>query len=201
MGEKKTEGEVSVTSHRGNTIRKSADLDDPAITIERFGNDVVKKASEVEVDEKASKNKKGGKKSATPAKKGAAADKEEKANGAKAGRKRAHEETVEEEEEGEGDEEDAEADDEPAAKRGRGRPKAGGSASKPAAKTGGTGKRGRPPTGRTVVEKPKVIGPDGKPRGRGRPPKDPSAPKKAAAKSPKKKTPTAGTRKSSRTQG
>ncbi|KAK8193980.1 hypothetical protein BKA81DRAFT_281936, partial [Phyllosticta paracitricarpa] len=47
------EGEVTVDTHRGNTISKQAEPDNPAVHVERPGNDVVKKASELEVEEKA----------------------------------------------------------------------------------------------------------------------------------------------------
>ncbi len=45
-------GEVTVTSHRGNEISKTGDESNPAVHIERSGNDVVKKASELNIDEK-----------------------------------------------------------------------------------------------------------------------------------------------------
>jgi len=48
------DGEASVTSHRGNEIKKSAEEGDPAIEISRSGNDVVKNASELNVDAKGS---------------------------------------------------------------------------------------------------------------------------------------------------
>ena len=54
VAEKKAEGEVSIQSKRGNTIKKSAQPDDPAIHLSRPGNDVVKNASELHVDEKKS---------------------------------------------------------------------------------------------------------------------------------------------------
>ncbi|KAF2236853.1 hypothetical protein EV356DRAFT_565308 [Viridothelium virens] len=52
-----TEGKVAVESHRGNTIAKNAEPDNPAVHVERPGNDVVKKASELEVDEEGPKHK------------------------------------------------------------------------------------------------------------------------------------------------
>jgi hypothetical protein len=45
--------EVTVTNHRGNEISKTGDESNPAVHIERSGNDVVKKASELKIDEKA----------------------------------------------------------------------------------------------------------------------------------------------------
>lgn len=63
MAEKKTEGEVAITSKRGNKIKKNAEPDNPANHIERSGNDVVKKASELNVEKKA--NGSGGSESKT----------------------------------------------------------------------------------------------------------------------------------------
>jgi hypothetical protein len=53
VAEKKTEGEVSITTKKGNKVKKNAEPDNPAIRVERSGNDVVKKASELNVEEKA----------------------------------------------------------------------------------------------------------------------------------------------------
>lgn len=49
-------GEVTVTSHRGNEISKTGDESNPAVHIERSGNDVVKTANELHVESKASEN-------------------------------------------------------------------------------------------------------------------------------------------------
>lgn len=49
-------------SKRGNTIKKQAKPDDPAIALSRPGNDVVKNQSELQVDEKASGEKASGEK-------------------------------------------------------------------------------------------------------------------------------------------
>jgi hypothetical protein len=46
-------GEVTVVSHRGNEIKKAGDESNPAVHIERSGNDVVKTANELHVDQKA----------------------------------------------------------------------------------------------------------------------------------------------------
>lgn len=46
-------GEVTVTSHRGNDISKTGDESNPAVHIERSGNDVVKLANELNVEKKA----------------------------------------------------------------------------------------------------------------------------------------------------
>lgn len=53
VAETKTEGELAITSKRGNKIKKNADPKNPAVHVERSGNDVVKKASELNVEEKA----------------------------------------------------------------------------------------------------------------------------------------------------
>ena len=51
------EGQVSVTSKRGNEIHKNAEPDNPAVKISRSGNDVVKKASELDVEKEGDKHK------------------------------------------------------------------------------------------------------------------------------------------------
>ncbi|KIW97524.1 uncharacterized protein Z519_01108 [Cladophialophora bantiana CBS 173.52] len=53
VAEKKTEGEVAITSKRGNKVKKNAEPENPAVRVERSGQDVVKKASELNVEEKA----------------------------------------------------------------------------------------------------------------------------------------------------
>jgi len=58
------EGEATVTSNRGNEIKKNADPEDPAVHISRPGNDVVKRAHELDVEEKASGAADGGEKAA-----------------------------------------------------------------------------------------------------------------------------------------
>ncbi|KAI8631523.1 hypothetical protein F5Y19DRAFT_424074 [Xylariaceae sp. FL1651] len=61
VAETKDKGEIAIKSKRGNTIKKNASPDNPAVHVERSGNDVVKRASELTVEEKASDNKnKGG---------------------------------------------------------------------------------------------------------------------------------------------
>jgi len=52
-----TEGDLSITSNKGNTIKKNASEDDPAVHVAREGNDVVKRAHELTIDEKASDSK------------------------------------------------------------------------------------------------------------------------------------------------
>lgn len=54
VAETKEHGEIAIQSKRGNTIKKHAEPGNPAVHIERSGNDVVKRASELNVEEKAS---------------------------------------------------------------------------------------------------------------------------------------------------
>ena len=46
------EGQASVTSKKGNEIHRNAEPDNPAVKISRSGNDVVKKASELDIEDK-----------------------------------------------------------------------------------------------------------------------------------------------------
>ncbi|KAH7029283.1 uncharacterized protein B0I36DRAFT_350190 [Microdochium trichocladiopsis] len=57
VAETKKEGEIAIESKRGNTIKKNASPDNPAVHISRSGNDVVKRASELTVEEKAGGHK------------------------------------------------------------------------------------------------------------------------------------------------
>ncbi|KAI0409286.1 hypothetical protein F4802DRAFT_593565 [Xylaria palmicola] len=57
VAETKDEGEIAIQSKRGNTVKKNASPDNPAVRIERSGNDVVKRASELTVDKKAAQDK------------------------------------------------------------------------------------------------------------------------------------------------
>lgn len=95
VGEVKA-GEVSVTSHRGNEIKKTGDESNPAVHIERSGNDVVKRASELNIEEKASgdseKGKDEEKTEVENAKKEQNGDSQEKEDEARAGEKRKAEE-------------------------------------------------------------------------------------------------------------
>ena len=178
VAEKKTEGEASVTSKKGNVIKKKGTADDPAVAITREGNDVVKKASELEVEEKNSAA------NGTPAKGSTSA------TPAKAGSKRTHAEAsakddTEDAEKGEGDnaeDDDEEEKPEKEAKRARGRPKGTGTPAKAKAATGG--KRGRP-AGKKEKPAPKAkpapkvkeakVADDGMKKGRGRPKKEEGA--------------------------
>ncbi|MCJ1310251.1 hypothetical protein MMC25_003913 [Agyrium rufum] len=177
VAEKKTEGEIAIESKRGNTIKKKADPENPAIHISRPGNDVVKRQSELNVEEKKSNG------TAEKFSSGAADESEDEetgdiesieeqpiaapanpeqplANGTpKAGDKRAREEDDddnEEEQDEEKDDADEDVEEEEAneaatpAKRGRGRPAGGAKKAAPVAKKA-----------KTTV--------DGEPRKRGRP--------------------------------
>ena len=53
-------GDVTVTSHHGNDITKTGTEDNPAVHVERSGNDVVKTVSELKVEQKASSQKEDG---------------------------------------------------------------------------------------------------------------------------------------------
>ncbi|KAK8013325.1 hypothetical protein PG991_009596 [Apiospora marii] len=61
VAETKTEGEIAIKSKRGNTIKKKADPENPAVHVERSGNDVVKRASELTVEKKGKSNSEEGK--------------------------------------------------------------------------------------------------------------------------------------------
>ncbi|KAI9661123.1 MAG: hypothetical protein M1821_009450 [Bathelium mastoideum] len=80
------EGQVAIESHRGNTIAKNAEPDNPAVHVERPGNDVVKKASELDVEEEGPKHNGGEEKNEEE---GDEEKEEKKDNGAKPGKKRA----------------------------------------------------------------------------------------------------------------
>lgn len=54
VADTKDHGDIAIKSKHGNTIKKNAAPDNPAVHIERSGNDVVKRASELNVEEKAS---------------------------------------------------------------------------------------------------------------------------------------------------
>ena len=138
VAEKKTEGEVAVQSKRGNTIKKDAKPNDPAIHLARSGNDVVKNQSELQVEEK---------KSAGDEEGGEKEDKDEEgANGEPQSIKKGEKRKAEDEAEGDGE----------GAKKARGRPKGAApkkaepkakkeKAAKPKAATNGEKKsRGRP---------------------------------------------------------
>ncbi|TKA65752.1 hypothetical protein B0A49_08776 [Cryomyces minteri] len=52
VAEVATEGEIAIKSNKGNTIKKNASAEDPAVHVARSGNDVVKRAHELTVDKK-----------------------------------------------------------------------------------------------------------------------------------------------------
>ncbi|CAF9941757.1 hypothetical protein IMSHALPRED_002881 [Imshaugia aleurites] len=171
VADKKTEGEVSIQSKRGNTIKKSAQPNDPAIHLARSGNDVVKNQSELNVEEKAS----GGDANGTKEKEDGAAGEEPEASSAKAktpaksptNKRKATEE----------------ADQEKEAKKSRGRPK--GAAAPPKEKKAPKEKKEKAAP-KEKKEKPAKA--EGEKKSRGRPAKDPSA-SKAAPKAKKEAKP------------
>ncbi|KAK0513480.1 hypothetical protein JMJ35_004466 [Cladonia borealis] len=138
VAEKKTEGEVAIQSKRGNTIKKDAKPNDPAIHLARPGNDVVKNQSELQVEEK---------KSGDDGKEDEKEDKDDEgANGEAQSAKKGEKRKAEDDAEGDGE----------GAKKARGRPKGAApkkaepkakkeKAAKPTAATNGEKKsRGRP---------------------------------------------------------
>ncbi|KAI0122399.1 hypothetical protein F4814DRAFT_208330 [Daldinia grandis] len=56
VAETKEQGAIEIKTQRGNTVKRKADASNLAVRIERSGNDVVKRASELTIEEK----KKGG---------------------------------------------------------------------------------------------------------------------------------------------
>ncbi|KAF3067261.1 hypothetical protein GL218_08596 [Daldinia childiae] len=56
VAETKDQGAIEIKTQHGNTVKRKADASNPAVRIERSGNDVVKRASELTTEEK----KKGG---------------------------------------------------------------------------------------------------------------------------------------------
>ncbi|KAI0886859.1 uncharacterized protein GGS22DRAFT_199181 [Annulohypoxylon maeteangense] len=60
VAETKEKGAIEIETQRGNTVKRKADPGNPAVRVERSGNDVVKRSSELTVEEKASENGKGG---------------------------------------------------------------------------------------------------------------------------------------------
>lgn len=129
--DKKEEGEVAITSKRGNTIKKNAEPENPAVHVGRSGNDVVKRASELEVVEEGNKAK-GKSKSPVPPKKKKDQEEDKIEETTANGKKREHEEAGGEEPKerekpkkatkaAKGDTPSSAANGEP--KKGRGRPK------------------------------------------------------------------------------
>ncbi|KAL7619482.1 hypothetical protein AAE478_010021 [Parahypoxylon ruwenzoriense] len=59
VAETKDQGEIAIKSQRGNTVKRKADPSNPAVRIERSGNDVVKRASELTVEIKSSRGRDG----------------------------------------------------------------------------------------------------------------------------------------------
>ena len=159
-----TDGEAKMVSHRGNEVTKQGSPENPAVHIERPGNDVVKKASELEVEEEGPKHSGGGegekkeeeKKKDEDEKK----DEQDKANGAaepKTGEKRSADE--------------ANKDATPAAAEKKDEPKANGDAAAqpPPKKKGRPAKNEGAPKKEQKKKAPKPAATaDGKPRRSGR---------------------------------
>merc|ERR1711939_462316 len=60
--EVKEQGEMTMETKRGNEVKKNAEPDNPAVKVDREGHDVVKKASELEVEEEGPNHKEDGEK-------------------------------------------------------------------------------------------------------------------------------------------
>jgi hypothetical protein len=90
--EVKEQGEIAITSNRGNVIKKNASPDNPGVHVARSGNDVVKRASELQKTGGSSAKKDETKKNEEKDHKPANGDSEKK--------------TAEKEEEGEGNQND-----------------------------------------------------------------------------------------------
>ena len=189
VAEKKTEGDLAITSSRGNTIKAPGSPNNPAVHLARSGNDVVKKQSDLDVESKgdglSAKSKEKAEKSKADEDKtlhvnGDVGGKDEKA---KTGDKR----KATEEPASEGD--DAAAPD---AKKIRGRPKkdasavstpkatpkakkADGEKKKPGRKAGAEKKEKEPKAPKEKEKPAKEPVADGEKKGRGRPKKDGSA--------------------------
>merc|ERR1711939_814040 len=58
--EVKEQGEITMETKRGNEVKKNAEPDNPAVKVDREGHDVVKKASELEVEEEGPNHKEDG---------------------------------------------------------------------------------------------------------------------------------------------
>ncbi|KAK4570184.1 hypothetical protein LTR86_002264 [Recurvomyces mirabilis] len=97
----KEHGELSITTKKGNEVKKNADPSDPAVKVSRSGNDVVKRAHELEITKKGDEHKNdGGEKKADDKEAEKEDDKEAKENGdAEAGDKRKADDEEEKEEE------------------------------------------------------------------------------------------------------
>merc|ERR1712072_618615 len=60
--EVKEQGEMTMETKRGNEVKKNAEPDNPAVKVDREGHDVVKKASELEVEQEGPNHKEDGEK-------------------------------------------------------------------------------------------------------------------------------------------
>ena len=59
VAETKSHGDISIQSKKGNTIKKNASADNPAVHVSRSGNDVVKRMSELDKEADGDKSKNG----------------------------------------------------------------------------------------------------------------------------------------------
>ncbi|KZF22532.1 hypothetical protein L228DRAFT_246849 [Xylona heveae TC161] len=99
--EVKEQGEIAIQSNKGNTIKKNASPDNPAVHVSRPGNDVVKRQSELDVEKEGPKHKdEGGE---------GKADKEEKKEQKKADAEEEEKKEAKEEEKKEKEQEEATA--------------------------------------------------------------------------------------------
>jgi len=110
------EGDISITSDKGNVIKKNASPENPAVHVAREGNDVVKRASELTVEDKANGADKSSDKTADEEagqKETGQANGANGTNGQTAGEKRDHDEADEKDAE----EKPAEKVEQPASKK------------------------------------------------------------------------------------
>jgi len=109
VGEVKA-GEVTVVSHRGNEISKTGTASNPAVHIERSGNDVVKTANELHVDKPAASSSSNGTSENKEEKKEAEAEKKEDKKAEKKEVETEKKEEVKKKEEKKAEKKDAEAE-------------------------------------------------------------------------------------------
>ncbi|OTA53892.1 hypothetical protein K449DRAFT_469788 [Hypoxylon sp. EC38] len=62
VAEVEDKGAIEIKTKRGNTVKRNADPNNPAVRIKRSGNDVAKRSSELTVEEKNIKDGKAGSK-------------------------------------------------------------------------------------------------------------------------------------------
>lgn len=171
-----TEGELKMETKSGNEVKKNADPENPAVRVERSGHDVVKRASELDVEEEGPKHKDGEDKKDEGEKNGEEKNGEEK-DEAKSDEKKDGEEKKDDKEDKKDDKEekatngDASTGDKRKAEDGKKDDKA-------------DGEKGE------KAEEPKENGDQPPPKKKGRPAKNSNAPK---AEKPKKEPKKAAT--------